>query len=263
VTGGSDDSRREQATRAVLEHESGYPSRWAAIGAIADMFQLSPSTLRDWVRRADQPREPAPPPAHRAKRGRPAGVPTGETRQRILDAARACMAEVGARATLHMVAERSGLSANAIYHYFPSKRAMFEAVVDLNEREFWSTMGDAVVGASSLSEELVGLVNALDEFLRRNPTFSVLIARSMPRVMLDEHPIPPRARAFCEGFADRAVERSEITRAQHGWLVGFIAANLMGVVMVQPTLRQPALDGLRWFFAHAPLVAEELAPPPK
>jgi AcrR family transcriptional regulator len=165
------------------------------------------------------------------------------------------MAEVGGHATLQMVADRSGLTANAMYHYFASKEALFDAVVELNDKEFWTTMSSSVRDATTLSEELVAVIDALGEFMHRNPTFSVLLARAMPRVMLEPRPLEGRARDFCEGFAHRAVTRGEISEVQRDWLVGLIASNLMGAVMVQPGLRAHALNGLRWFFAHAALVA--------
>ena len=44
---------RERAVRLVLEHQSEYPSQWAAIGSIAAKCGMTPETLRKWVRRAE------------------------------------------------------------------------------------------------------------------------------------------------------------------------------------------------------------------
>ena len=44
---------RERAVRLVLEHQSEYPSQWAAIGSIATKCGMTPETLRKWVRRAE------------------------------------------------------------------------------------------------------------------------------------------------------------------------------------------------------------------
>nr|MBO2488268.1 IS3 family transposase [Gammaproteobacteria bacterium] len=44
---------RERAVRMVFEHESEYPSQWAAIGSIASKIGCTAETLRGWVRRAE------------------------------------------------------------------------------------------------------------------------------------------------------------------------------------------------------------------
>jgi len=43
---------RERAVHLVLEHEREYPSQWAAISSIASKLDMTPETLRKWVRRA-------------------------------------------------------------------------------------------------------------------------------------------------------------------------------------------------------------------
>ncbi len=44
---------RERAVRLVREHQSDYPSQWAAISSIASKCGMTPETLRKWVRRAE------------------------------------------------------------------------------------------------------------------------------------------------------------------------------------------------------------------
>lgn len=44
---------RERAARLVFEHESKFPSQWAAITSIASKLGMTPVTLRKWVRRAE------------------------------------------------------------------------------------------------------------------------------------------------------------------------------------------------------------------
>ena len=44
---------RQRAVRMVFDHESDYPSQWAAIGAIAPKIGCTPEKLRHWVRQAE------------------------------------------------------------------------------------------------------------------------------------------------------------------------------------------------------------------
>ena len=44
---------RERAVRLVFDHREQYSSQWAAITAIASNIDVSPETLRKWVRRAE------------------------------------------------------------------------------------------------------------------------------------------------------------------------------------------------------------------
>lgn len=44
---------RERTVRLVREHESEYPSQWAAISSIATKCGMTAETLRKWVRLAE------------------------------------------------------------------------------------------------------------------------------------------------------------------------------------------------------------------
>lgn len=53
------------------------------------------------------------------------------TRQRLLDAAVDCLAELGwTRATVAVVAERAGVSRGAAQHHFPTREALFTAALE-------------------------------------------------------------------------------------------------------------------------------------
>jgi len=47
---------RARAVRMVLEHQSDYPSQWAAICSIASKIGCAGETLRKWVRQAERDR---------------------------------------------------------------------------------------------------------------------------------------------------------------------------------------------------------------
>ena len=48
---------RERAARMVLGHQAEYPSRWAALTAVAAKIGCTPETLRLWVAKADSAAE--------------------------------------------------------------------------------------------------------------------------------------------------------------------------------------------------------------
>jgi len=61
---------RTRAVRMLLDHESDYPSRWAATVSIAEKIGCVPQTLHEWVKKAE------------VDSGKRAGVPT-ETADRL------------------------------------------------------------------------------------------------------------------------------------------------------------------------------------
>ena len=44
---------RARAVRMVLDHEGGYPSRWAAIVSVAEKIGCVPQTLHEWVKKVE------------------------------------------------------------------------------------------------------------------------------------------------------------------------------------------------------------------
>ncbi|WP_396877251.1 TetR/AcrR family transcriptional regulator [Mycolicibacter heraklionensis] len=63
-------------------------------------------------------------------RGRPAGTSSEETRQRIIAATIACVAELGyARTTIRQIARTAGVTSANIYNYFPNKAELVAAAI--------------------------------------------------------------------------------------------------------------------------------------
>ena len=70
-------------------------------------------------------------PAHSPNLGRPVGANSDETRQRILEAAMRCVADVGySRATIREIAREAQMTSGSLYHYFPNKAELVRATFD-------------------------------------------------------------------------------------------------------------------------------------
>jgi AcrR family transcriptional regulator len=85
------------------------------------------------------------------------------TRARLLEAAIACLAELGwAASTVAVVAERAGVSRGAAQHHFPTREALFTAalehVAQLRAAEMKRELADLPGGARPDTAAVVGLV---------------------------------------------------------------------------------------------------------
>lgn len=65
-----------------------------------------------------------------------------DTRDRIVTAAYACFTEKGYEQTsVRMILEKAEVTTGSFYHFFPSKEALFEAVIDRFLTDYVSTFG--------------------------------------------------------------------------------------------------------------------------
>lgn len=78
-------------------------------------------------------------------RGRPFDADGAATRSRIITAARECFSRHGyANATNKMIATEAGITASALYNYFPNKADIYRAVVEEGE-QYVGIAYDAIV----------------------------------------------------------------------------------------------------------------------
>tara|TARA_B100001250_G_scaffold100892_1_gene84822 strand:- start:4413 stop:5033 length:621 start_codon:yes stop_codon:yes gene_type:complete len=129
------------------------------------------------------------------KKGRPSGVDSTETKKRILDHARIEFSVNGYDGSaISTVAERAGLAPSAIYHYFSSKKILYEAVfedtadviwTDVSRARFEPTLVEAVEHLIDSSRSLTGkglkhhtnFLAAAPIEARLHPEFSMLLDR--------------------------------------------------------------------------------------
>lgn len=127
--------------------------------------------------------------------GRPAGVDSLETRQRVIDAACKCFANYGyGPATNNLIAEMAGVTAGSVYYHFGTKRNLFEAVCDDVYGKILERTTALMAGAESVSgllrkvlaesnrinhesPELAGFVATAPIDARRHPELSAPFAK--------------------------------------------------------------------------------------
>src|SRR5688572_16030536 len=121
----------------------------------------------------------APPPTRPALRrlGRPAAAPSGETRARILRAARESFAARGYRRTSNQaIAAAAGVTPNALYHYFPSKADLFAAAHEAALAVLLDAYRAAAAGAGEPVERLCAVVEANVALNRAHPGLAEFLA---------------------------------------------------------------------------------------
>jgi AcrR family transcriptional regulator len=102
------------------------------------------------------------------------------SRERILDAAEACLRRDGIRrTTVQAVAEEAGLSRVYVYRFFPDKATLVSAALIRRDEEFWAAADARVSGAGSLS----GMVAEAVLMSRESPLGSLALdlAESEPQ----------------------------------------------------------------------------------
>ena len=84
----------------------------------------------------------------------------GETRENIIDAATKVFFKYGfERTSVKMILEESGVVTGSFYHFFPSKEALFEAVIEKYLQAYSQRIGDI------LSDETLSMDRIIDKIL--------------------------------------------------------------------------------------------------
>ena len=107
-------------------------------------------------------------PAARRNPGRPAAADSAATEAKVLGAAQTCFALHGfEKTTNQVIADTAGISAGTIYHYFPSKPALFVAVGEHVGTTFFdrfaAAVGEGEVTFADQVRALIRLVRTLNE----------------------------------------------------------------------------------------------------
>ena len=117
--------------------------------------------------------------AQERRLGRPPDVDSSNTRAALLAGARRIFAEYGYDATSNRaIAEAAGVTAGAIYHYFPSKADLYVAVfLELQER-FEAYYEVAIARHDRLVDRYCALIDNAVALNREDPTLSAFFVAS-------------------------------------------------------------------------------------
>lgn len=111
------------------------------------------------------------PPARRAP-GRPAGATGDKTRQRIVEKAIETFAALGfAGASVRDIARRARIRVSSLYHYFPSKEALYQAVQDRTQEELRALTLSVMSQGLSLRDMSREAVGRLFDFYLSRPAY--------------------------------------------------------------------------------------------
>ncbi|OLO99096.1 TetR family transcriptional regulator [Mycolicibacterium porcinum] len=177
--------------------------------------------------------------------GRPAGIDSGDTRQRVIDAACRCFAQLGyGPATNNQIAEMAGVTAGSVYYHFGTKNKLFEAVCDDVYSKILASAAPAMAGPRSMHE-----------LLRAALTESIRINREFPELAGFVATAPIDARRHRELIAGYARQGARMTDALarsvvEGQRAGLIPAEYDPVQVAR--VIGAIVDG----FAHAAAVTE-------
>jgi TetR/AcrR family transcriptional regulator len=110
-----------------------------------------------------------------------------DTRNKILDVAEQAFARSGfAGAHLQHIAEQVGVQKTALYYYYPSKAALYEAVLVRMLEAFDQAASKAIDCPGSPAERLERLIDTLNDLLSEQRNYSqILIRIFVDRVEID------------------------------------------------------------------------------
>lgn len=149
--------------------------------------------------------------------GRPKDVASAETHERLLAVARQAFARNGLDATTNReIAEGAGITAGAIYHYYPSKVELYVAVYEQVQTKVYEAFDAAVAQHDTLFARFSAALDAAVALNREDPSIAGFVVGVASEA--ERHPelVERLARAhsvstrFTRRLANDAVDRGEL-----------------------------------------------------
>jgi AcrR family transcriptional regulator len=148
-------------------------------------------------------------------------VDPAQYRKELLRKAFNLLAEQGyAKVTTRQLAKELGISTGAMYHYFPSKKALFEQLVEEMGRQDVIAFRQLVMGATTLQERIARLGQFLidneDYFVKQTAIWTDFCMNS-DMTEVSSNAVFQRVDAgYCQGIAE-ALELSDRRVVQFIW----------------------------------------------
>ncbi len=159
--------------------------------------------------------------------------------EKILDAAAALIPEVGyEELTLREVAKRSGSAIGSIYHFFPEKEALVDALVErivAGIRELFPTVLTPELERGTIASFVHGMIGPIARFAVRHPEVPVLTGRLFARIGTIDAQIVARldANVRVRAPAMPPAERARVVRLT----VGIVRAGIQLIAAAGPAGR--------------------------
>jgi len=155
-----------------------------------------------------------PPPRRTRRPGRPAGSNGDRTRERLLVAAVETFARTGLAGTsVRDIAKRARIRVSTLYHYFPSKEALYHAVQDRVHGQVRELVISALGQGRDFKETAATAIRELFDFFLRNRAYVRLGYRTalegLPGTLADER-IAERWLGLLEGTLGPSQVRGEV-----------------------------------------------------
>jgi len=137
---------------------------------------------------------------------------------------------------MRAIAADAGVTAMALYNYAASKAALFELVWKESVESVYADFGDAIIGRTSLADQIAAVFDDAYGALRDDPEGSLFTARlPVERRHPDLAHIDLHTAPYTEFFAritQRAVARRELRAGDEATFVGFVTTLLWGFLSI-------------------------------
>ena len=198
------------------------------------------------------------------KLGRPSATDSVETRDRIIEVARASFATIGYDATTNRtIAAAAGITTGAIYHYFPSKLDMYVASFAQVQNMVTEAVVKAAAPCSNLVDKFSAIIDALAEVSKNDPSLIGFVvgvaaeARRHPELSDAIRPLRKDWAVFFQHLCEDAVANGEVGSAMTArTLQDLFDVMISGLArfsyVINDREREDAvIDGLKRFVAAA------------
>ena len=168
--------------------------------------------------------------------GRPKEADSAATKRRILDVARAAFASGGYDSSTNRdLAAQVGITAGALYYYYPSKLDLYLAVHEDVQQRVYGRFNEAVDGARRFLDAFDSVLDVAHQLNEADPTIAAFIGvtrADMRRhaeisASLADH--TERRNAFFERLIDAGVMSGEIDATNRAFMVEFVSIILIGL----------------------------------